>query len=86
MIHRRRLLKTAALGAGLAPFSLSLLVEARGRMKIVEIEEHEVVPPFHDYNAEALFRYHGLSMQTRVISTWSGRTWGWRATERAAAR
>ena len=67
MIHRRRLLKTAALGAGLAPFSLPLLSEARGRMKIVEIEEHEVVAPYHDYNAETLFRYHGLSLQRRVI-------------------
>ena len=67
MIHRRRLLKTAALGAGLAPFHLSLLSEARARMKIVEIEEHEVVAPYHDYNAEALFRYHGLSLQRRII-------------------
>ena len=44
-----------------------MLAAVRGKMKIVEIEEHEVVPPFHDYNAETLFRYHGLSLQTRVI-------------------
>ena len=67
MIHRRCLLKTVALGAGLAPFPLSLLGYVRGRMKITEIEEHEIVPPYQDHNALTLFRYHGLSLQTRII-------------------
>ena len=68
MIHRRRLLKTAALGSGAGSFFPFHAGRGSGeKMKIVEIEEHEVVPPFHDYNAETLFRYHGLSLQTRVI-------------------
>ena len=67
MIHRRRLLKVAALTAGLAPFPVSLLSAVRGKMKIIDIEEHEIVPPFQDYNALELFRYHGLSIQTRMI-------------------
>ena len=67
MIHRRRLLKAAALTAGLAPFPVSLLSAVRGKMKIIDIEEHEIVPPFQDYNALELFRYHGLSIQTRMI-------------------
>ena len=67
MIHRRRLLKMAALTASLAPFPVSLLSAVRGKMKIIDIEEHEIVPPFQDYNALELFRYHGLSIQTRMI-------------------
>ena len=67
MIHRRRLLKMAALTASLAPFPVSLLSAVRGIMKIIDIEEHEIVPPFQDYNALELFRYHGLSIQTRII-------------------
>ncbi len=36
-------------------------------MRIVEIEAHEVLPPYQDFNALALARYHGRSIQVRSI-------------------
>ncbi len=36
-------------------------------LKITEIEVHEILPPFHDYNATALFRYNGTGNQLRTI-------------------
>jgi L-alanine-DL-glutamate epimerase-like enolase superfamily enzyme len=60
-LHRRRFLGTAALGAA------GLLAAARRAMRITDLEIHEVLLPYHDYNATALFRYHGLNFQTRAI-------------------
>jgi L-alanine-DL-glutamate epimerase-like enolase superfamily enzyme len=36
-------------------------------MKITEIEIHEVLIPFHDYNATTLFRYQGLNVQLHTV-------------------
>ena len=35
--------------------------------RITGIERHEVLIPYHDYNAKTLFRYHGLGIQLRTI-------------------
>jgi L-alanine-DL-glutamate epimerase-like enolase superfamily enzyme len=36
-------------------------------MRITDIETHEVAIPFQDFNAETLFRYHGVGIQLRTI-------------------
>jgi L-alanine-DL-glutamate epimerase-like enolase superfamily enzyme len=36
-------------------------------MRITDIQSYEILPPYHDYNATALFRYHGLGLQLRTI-------------------
>lgn len=38
-----------------------------GQMRITDIERHEILLPFHDFNATTLFRYHGLGIQLRTI-------------------
>jgi glucarate dehydratase len=40
---------------------------ARNGPKITDIEIHEILPPYHDYHAKTLFRYHGLGVQLRTI-------------------
>lgn len=42
-------------------------VRAREALKITDVEMHEVLLPFHDYDAATLFRYHGLGAQLRTI-------------------
>ncbi len=78
-LFRREFLASGALGlAGLAlPEWLrgALSGKAREALKITDIQAHEVCPPFHDYNAPWLFRYHGLGIQLRtiyVVKTQSG--------------
>ena len=75
-IHRRRFLEASA-AAGCALFGQRL--EAEGELKaarrlrraaalqVTDIETHELLLPYHDFNAEALFRYHGLGVQLRTI-------------------
>ncbi len=36
-------------------------------MKITDVEVHEILPPYQDYNASHLFRYQALGFQTRVV-------------------
>jgi glucarate dehydratase len=36
-------------------------------MKITDVEVHEVVLPYQDYNAKHLFRYQALSFQSRTV-------------------
>ncbi|MFN0169874.1 MAG: mandelate racemase/muconate lactonizing enzyme family protein [Bryobacteraceae bacterium] len=36
-------------------------------MKITDVEVHEIVPPYQDYNASHLFRYQALGFQTRAV-------------------
>ena len=36
-------------------------------LRITEIERHEILLPYHDFNATTLFRYHGLGIQLRTI-------------------
>ncbi len=73
MMRRRQFLNAAFRSA--AGLSLSALplraIAALGRsareLKITRIEHYPVVPPYHDYNAESLFRYHGRAVQSREI-------------------
>src|SRR5262245_55435928 len=61
---RRRFLGTAALGVVGAAWCPSVLwgasprsaARARGPLEITDIEIHEILPPFHDYNAKTMFR------------------------------
>ena len=76
---RRKFLVSGALGlAGLAVpewLRAALSGKAREKLKITDIEAHEICPPYHDYNARWLFRYHGLGVQLRtiyVVKTQSG--------------
>lgn len=75
-VDRRRFLVTGAGGlASLtypwwlhAGWDLSVRSKmAREALKITNIEIHEICPPYHDYNARWLFRYHGLGVQLRTI-------------------
>jgi len=36
-------------------------------LRITSIERHEILLPYHDFNASTLFRYHGLGIQLRTI-------------------
>jgi len=36
-------------------------------LRVTEIETHEILLPYHDFNARTLFRYHGLGIQLRTI-------------------
>ena len=75
-IHRRRFLRTSA-AAGCALFGQRLeaagelkaarRVRRAGALKVTDIETHEILLPYHDFNAETLFRYHGLNVQLRTI-------------------
>jgi L-alanine-DL-glutamate epimerase-like enolase superfamily enzyme len=72
--NRRRFLKNAALGAIGSSWSPGVLLGAsprsagaRGPLEITDIEIHEILPPFHDYNARTMFRYHGLAVQSRSV-------------------
>ena len=80
MIHldRREFLLTSAVSAG-GLFSLCQHLQAEGQrdaalraksadsLRITEIETHEILLPYHDFNARDLFRYHGLGAQLRTI-------------------
>ena len=76
MIHRRRYLKTSA-AAGCVLFGQRLKAESEleaarrirraAALKVTDIETHEILLPFHDFNAEALFRYQCLAVQLRTI-------------------
>ena len=60
LLSRRRFLPAAAAG-------LASIARARGAMRITAIEPHEILPPYHDYNARTLSRYQGLGTQLRTI-------------------
>lgn len=40
---------------------------ARERLRITDIETHEILVPFHDFNASDIQRYHGLNIQLRTV-------------------
>jgi L-alanine-DL-glutamate epimerase-like enolase superfamily enzyme len=73
MMRRRQFLNAAfQSAAGLSLGALPLrAIAALGRsareLKITRIEHYPIVPPYHDYNAESLFRYHGRAVQSREI-------------------
>jgi L-alanine-DL-glutamate epimerase-like enolase superfamily enzyme len=77
IMHRRRFLAATALGLASSAVRPGLLrgsspqSAARGRTKgpleITDIEVHEILLPYHDFNAKVLFRYHGLSVQLRTV-------------------
>jgi L-alanine-DL-glutamate epimerase-like enolase superfamily enzyme len=47
--------------------ALRLSAVGREEPKITGIEIHEILPPYDDYHARTLFRYHGLGVQLRTI-------------------
>ena len=75
--RREFLLTAAASAAGL--WSLSKRLDAEGAddaarrariassLRVTEIETHEILLPYHDFNARTLFRYHGLGIQLRTV-------------------
>ena len=67
LIHRRGFLRQSGLAAACLPFWSSLFSQLARKIKITEIEAHEVLPPYHDYHAEWLFRYQGLHSRLRTI-------------------
>jgi len=76
--NRRELLLTAAASAA-GLWSLSKRLDAGGAdeaarrarsassLRVTEIETHEILLPYHDFNARTLFRYHGLGIQLRTV-------------------
>src|SRR4029434_4301304 len=52
---------------GRAGFSSQTISKASQPMRITEIEIHEILLPFHDYNATWLFRYQGIETQLRAV-------------------
>ncbi|MCH2373889.1 MAG: hypothetical protein MK538_06870 [Planctomycetes bacterium] len=67
-IDRRHFLRNTGLAlAGLAGLPRALRAELDRKLRITEIEAHNVAPPLHDFNAEELFRYHGYSVLERVV-------------------
>ena len=68
MLARRQFLKSMALAsAGIMGNLHPLPARMRRVLKITDIEAHEIVLPYRDYNAKALFRYHGLTLQRRTV-------------------
>ena len=68
LVHRRGFLLQSGLAAASLPFwSSSLFSQLARKIKITDIEAHEVLPPYHDYHAEWLFRYQGLHSRLRTI-------------------
>jgi L-alanine-DL-glutamate epimerase-like enolase superfamily enzyme len=51
----------------LRPLRAAQAATGRQPLTITGIDVHEILPPFHDYNAQALFRYNGLGNQLRTI-------------------
>ena len=51
--------------AGLA--NVDRTIKAARSLRITDIEVHQIVLPYHDFNAQNLFRYHGLNIQMRTI-------------------
>ncbi len=76
-MHRRDFLSSLAMGAA----GMSLLhvdprnracaeqrrSQDRGANRITAIERHEICIPYREFNAERLFRYHGVKLQLRTI-------------------
>jgi L-alanine-DL-glutamate epimerase-like enolase superfamily enzyme len=68
LTHRRGFLRQSGLAAAGLPFwSSSLFAELARTIRITEIEAHEVLPPYHEYHAEWLFRYQGLHSRLRTV-------------------
>ena len=76
--NRREFLSIAAASvAGLWSFSnrphacgaeeAALRASSAGSLRVTEIETHEILLPYHDFNARTLFRYHGLGIQLRTV-------------------
>ena len=75
-LNRREFLTTTAATAATATTGLGLLspwlcnrVEAAdaGKLRITGIEWDEILVPYHSFNSQALFRYHGRGLQLRTI-------------------
>src|SRR5690242_12349089 len=54
-LNRRQFLVGATF-CGANPGGLRAASKARGRMRITDIELHEILAPYHDYNAKTIFR------------------------------
>ena len=68
LVHRRGFLLQSGLAAAGLPFwSSPLFSQLARKIKITEIEAHQILPPYHDYHAEWLFRYQGLNSRLRTI-------------------
>ena len=68
LVQRRGfLLQSGLAAAGLAFWSPPLFSQPARKIKITEIEAHEILPPYHDYHAEWLFRYQGLHSRLRTV-------------------
>lgn len=75
MYDRRTFVKNLAAGIGIglvAPpiaSSKSLLAAtaARDKLKVTDIERYEVYLPYHAFNAQHLFRYHGYRIQANTV-------------------
>ena len=75
--RREFLMTSAACAAGV--WSLSQRLESEGAedaaqrvrradaLRVTDIETHEVLLPFFEFNSQTLFRYHGLGIQLRTI-------------------
>ena len=46
---------------------LAAAEKARDRITITDIEPYEIYLPYHDFNATALFRYHGYRIQANTV-------------------
>jgi len=67
-LERRRFLQFAGLPALLSARLLRAATEAgAGKLRVSDLEIHEVFPPFCDYNARQLLRYAGLQSQARAV-------------------
>jgi len=77
-VNRRAFCLTAAVGA----YGLSVLKDQRtmnaatpklsqvrraDSLGVTDIETHDILLPYHDFNAQTLFRYHGSGIQLRTI-------------------
>ena len=68
ILERRRFLQFAGLPALLSARLLRAATEAgAGKLRVSDLEIHEVFPPFCDYNARQLLRYAGLQSQARAV-------------------
>ena len=94
-VNRRAFCLTAAVGA----YGLPVLKDQRtmnaatpklsqvrraDSLGVTDIETHDILLPYHDFNAQTLFRYHGSGIQLRTFTS-PRKPRGWKATAKLGA-
>ena len=74
-MYPRRTFLAGLAGAGAALLApqlkrnpwLAAAERVRDKIRITEIERHEIYLPYHKFNAQDLFKYHGYRIQANTV-------------------